>query len=423
MLLTPVQNAGQPATPQKRPGLLSGLFSPDNRDRFKRLAIGLEGMTLNPNRSLIGMLQGDLDKKQTDEATNRTIAWLKSLNTPQAAKAAAALEAGSIDASTAVQMGMSADPNAADLKATETNNRTIAWLKSMNTPQAMQAAEALGTGSIDAASAVKMALDKPVDNSTALQQNIQYFMGPPFNMSAEDAMKAAQGPSNGTTVNVGGSGIDYGDPPKEMAWARNPDGSVKLDERGIPVAMPIQNTPLATDAQTAAAAADRKAANAEVYGDAAVRAIDELVGADGKPGTLASGGLFDLPQAGIMGSALASMGINQEAVDVKNTLDTVTSNIAFGRLQAMRDASVTGGALGSVTENELALLMNSLGAVKQNTSPEKLIENLKEIKRIWSKINNDPVARAAYVAAGGAAGSGAATGAAGGDGFAVTGEN
>lgn len=357
----------QPAPAQQRRGLLGGLFSPDNRDRFKRLAIGLEGMTLNPNKSLIGMLQGDLDNRKTTEATNRTIEWLKSLNTPQAMQAAAALEAGSIDAGAAVQM----------------------------------------------------ALNKEVDNSTALQQNIKFFMSQ--GMSFQDAVKAAQGASGGTTVNVGGSGIDYGDPPKEMAWARNPDNTVKLDDRGIPIALPIQNTPLSTDAEAAAAAADRKAANAEVYGDAAVRAIDELVGADGKPGTLASGGLFDLPQAGIMGSALASMGINQEAVDVKNTLDTVTSNIAFSRLQAMRDASVTGGALGSVTENELALLMNSLGAVKQNTSPEKLIENLKEIKRIWSKINNDPVARAAYAAAGGAAGSGAATGAAGGDGFGVTG--
>ena len=161
MLLTPNQNAAQPIMVPQRPGLLSGLFSHDNRDRFKRLAIGLEGMTLNPNRSLIGMLQGDLDKRQSDEATNRTIAWLKTLNTPQAAKAAAALEAGSIDASTAVQMGMSADPNAADQKAAAINNRTIAWLQTMKTPQADIAASALSTGSIDASTAVKMALDKP----------------------------------------------------------------------------------------------------------------------------------------------------------------------------------------------------------------------------------------------------------------------
>ena len=41
----------------------------------------------------------------------------------------------------------------------------------------MQAAEALATGSIDAGSAVQYALAKPEDNRTALQQNIEYFMG------------------------------------------------------------------------------------------------------------------------------------------------------------------------------------------------------------------------------------------------------
>lgn len=420
MLLNPNQNAAQPTAAPQRPGLLSGLFSPDNRDRFKRLAIGLEGMTLNPNRALIGTLQDSLDKRQSDEATNRTIAWLKTLNTPQAAKAAAALEAGSIDAGTAVQMGMSADPNAADQKTAAINNRTIAWLQSMKTPQGDQAAAALATGSIDPSTAVKMALDKPADSSTALQQNIGYFMGPPFNMSKEDAIKAVQGSAGGTTVNVGGSGIDYGNPPKDMAWARNTDGSVKLDERGIPIAMPIQNTPLAATTEKTATAADAKARNDAVYSDAAISAIDGLVGTDDKPGALVSKGMFDLPQSGIMGSALANLGINQEAVDVKNTLDTITSNIAFSRLQAMRDASATGGALGAVSENELALLMNSLGAVKQNTSPEKLVENLKNIKQIWLKINKDPIARAAYYGAAASPSTGTGDG---GDGFAITGSN
>ena len=299
-------------------------------------------------------------------------------------------------------------------------NRTVAWLQSMGTPQAMQAAEALATGSIDAGSAVQYALAKPEDNRTALQQNIEYFMGQ--GMTMDDAMRAVQGASGGTSISLGSNGIEYGDAPKDMAWARNTDGTVKLDDRGIPVAMPIQATKLATEADAAAAAAAQKAQNAGVYGDAAIMAIDQLIGGPGQAGMINDGaGVFNVSNVGIVGDRLAKMGLSQSAVDVKNTLETVTSNIAFGRLQAMRDASVTGGALGSVTENELNMLMNSLGAVKPDTSPELLRTNLATIRSIWTKINSDPVARSFYYGAGGQSGAPAAGGTAG-DGFTVTGQ-
>ena len=104
----PMQAAPQP----QRQGLLSQIFSPDNRDRFKRLAIGLEGMTMNPNQALIGMLQGDLSKRQADGETNKTLAWLKTLTSEGAKTAAAALEAGAITPAAAVAMAVT--PNAAD---------------------------------------------------------------------------------------------------------------------------------------------------------------------------------------------------------------------------------------------------------------------------------------------------------------------
>lgn len=301
-------------------------------------------------------------------------------------------------------------------------NRTVAWLQSMGTPQAMQAAEALATGSIDAGSAVQYALAKADDGRTALQQNIEYMMQTQ-NMSFDDAMRAVQGASGGTSISLGSNGIEYGDAPKDMAWARNPDGTVKLDDRGIPVAMPIQATKLATEADAAAAAAAQKAQNAGVYGDAAIMAIDQLIGGPGQAGMIDDGaGVFNVSNVGIVGDRLAKMGLSQSAVDVANTLAAVTSNIAFGRLQAMRDASVTGGALGSVTENELNMLMNSLGAVKPDTSPELLRKNLATIKNIWTKINSDPVARSFYYGAGGQGAAPAAGGVAAGDGFTVTGQ-
>lgn len=326
----------------------------------QRLAMGLEGMTLNPNQALIQSIQADMDGRKQLEAVNRTAAWLEAQGRP-------------------------------DL------------------------AEAVRGGLIDGAAAFNTMTAK--SEKTALQQNVEFLVAQGY--SLQDAIKAVQGASGGSSISIGSNGIDYGAPPKDMAWARNPDGSVKLDERGVPVALPIQNTPLATDQAAAEVKGDQKDENEQTYGGAAVRAIDMLIGDGQKPGMLDSQGMFDLPQAGIVGSRLADWGLNQEAVNVKNTLETVTSNIAFDRLQAMRDASATGRALGSVTENELSMLMNSLGAVKQNTDPAILKENLKEIRRIWTKINQDPIARQYYYGAGQ---QGAAAPAAGGDGFSVTGQ-
>jgi hypothetical protein len=114
-----------------------------------------------------------------------------------------------------------------------------------------------------------------------------------------------------------------------------------------------------------------------------------------------AGGLFNLPEAGIVGNVLGTLGINQDAVDFKNELASVQANVAFDRLQQMRDASKNGGALGSVTEGELDLLMAAYGNIKQSTSPKKLKENLLYIKEIMTKIENDPVASSFYYNASG----------------------
>ena len=127
------------------------------------------------------------------------------------------------------------------------------------------------------------------------------------------------------------------------------------------------------------------------------------------------GGIFNLPEAGIVGNVLGSLGVNQQAVDFRNELATIQANIAFDRLQQMRDASKTGGALGAVSERELDLLMNAYGNLNQSTSPDLLRQNLLNIKRIMTKIENDPVASAAYYGSAGGGG-GSPT-----NGFSVTG--
>jgi len=91
---------------------------------------------------------------------------------------------------------------------------------------------------------------------------------------------------------------------------------------------------------------------------------------------------FATGQSGIIArniSGTKSYGIAQ---DVK----TVTANAAFQALQAMRDASKTGGALGQVSERELDLLEKSMGAVDPSLPDKQFKRNLKEVKTEFNKI-------------------------------------
>lgn len=69
-----------------------------------------------------------------------------------------------------------------------------------------------------------------------------------------------------------------------------------------------------------------------------------------------------------------------DAYKLSRTLDTIKSNIGFDKLQAMRDASPTGGALGQVSERENTLLQSTIANIDQGLSYKDLINNLTKIK-------------------------------------------
>lgn len=68
-----------------------------------------------------------------------------------------------------------------------------------------------------------------------------------------------------------------------------------------------------------------------------------------------------------------------KAADAESQLDTLKSKVAFGTLQAMRDASKTGGALGAVSEKELKLLESNIDALGTAQSPEQFRKSLEAI--------------------------------------------
>ncbi len=68
------------------------------------------------------------------------------------------------------------------------------------------------------------------------------------------------------------------------------------------------------------------------------------------------------------------------AKNLRATLETVKGNIGFEALQAMREASKTGGALGSIAVQELTALQSVLGSLDASQSRSQLRQNLENIK-------------------------------------------
>lgn len=67
------------------------------------------------------------------------------------------------------------------------------------------------------------------------------------------------------------------------------------------------------------------------------------------------------------------------AADVENKLGNLKSQIGFTVLQAMRDASKTGGALGAISDKENELLQNNLAPLGKSQSTEQMRQSLQSI--------------------------------------------
>lgn len=184
------------------------------------------------------------------------------------------------------------------------------------------------------------------------------------------------GGGGGQTINVGGNN-DIGTIPAGMM--------VQRDEAGNVIGMaPIPGGPAAQEAEANARAAEANQQQSERYGNVVVEDIDRAVAAIEADPALTTG---------LVGQWMAGIG-GTPANRVNNLLDTVKANAGFDRLQAMRDASPTGGALGAVSERELTLLNSAIGSLEQSNTAEDLTYNLKRVQRIYDEIINGPEAAA-----------------------------
>lgn len=152
---------------------------------------------------------------------------------------------------------------------------------------------------------------------------------------------------------------------------------------------PIAGGPVDRELADAAAASQRAAQSAaqneQTRGDVVLQTtagIREM---------LDKGGLFNLPEVGVIGSNLTK--VNQEAADMSGMLDTLKGMVAFDRLQKLQQASATGASgLGQVTEREIALLAAQMGALDQNLSAPLIRQTLDTIESVFSRLS--PAAQA-----------------------------
>ena len=88
--------------------------------------------------------------------------------------------------------------------------------------------------------------------------------------------------------------------------------------------------------------------------------------------------------AGLGGSTLKGIPAS-DAYDLNADIETIKSNFGFDRLQAMRDMSPTGGALGGIAVQELTALQASVANLDTAQSPKQLKKNLEKAKGHYQK--------------------------------------
>lgn len=76
---------------------------------------------------------------------------------------------------------------------------------------------------------------------------------------------------------------------------------------------------------------------------------------------------------------------NTDARTLKANIDTIKANLGFQQLQAMRQASPTGGALGQVAVKELEALQSTIASLDPAQSPDVLKGNLKKVRDHYIK--------------------------------------
>lgn len=138
---------------------------------------------------------------------------------------------------------------------------------------------------------------------------------------------------------------------------------------------PIPGGPADQKQQQQQAAADAAKSNQKVKSDIVTEDLDRIFSlVQESPGTT----------TGVGGAALSWLP-GTAAHDISRISDTIKANLAFDKLNALRQASPTGGALGSVSAPELDLLKADIANLEQSQTQEQFLHALTRVKREYTR--------------------------------------
>lgn len=154
-------------------------------------------------------------------------------------------------------------------------------------------------------------------------------------------------------VNMGDGAPGLGKLSSDYGYVLDPNtGKPVIDPTtGLPKAAPIPGSPAAQEAAGSAGKARLSAGNAQIASETITTAATRAIDAAGQRAF------------GEYGQGLVEMIPQSDAAEVRRQVGVLKSQAIVSNLQAMRDASPTGGALGAVTAPELELLANKAGAL------------------------------------------------------------
>lgn len=188
--------------------------------------------------------------------------------------------------------------------------------------------------------------------------------------------------TSGKITAVGSGGVTVNMPPQ--IGSIPPGYRVVYDANRLPVSMEV--IPGSPEERKIQEAQQKGAAAAESTITASTIVLDEVKSlrdmvkkqktADPVTGTL---GAIVGEKGGVLkaGSARAT---------AEERIKTIKANIGFDRLNQMRQESPTGGALGNITEQELAFLQSVLGSIDLSQKDEAILANLKRLENIYNGI-------------------------------------
>jgi hypothetical protein len=162
----------------------------------------------------------------------------------------------------------------------------------------------------------------------------------------------------------------------------NPDNTVA--NIGDKTLAPTQKTGYISDAESAKVTGKAEGEKIVNQPLANAKLKQVMAGADNVVSTVDDAlSTVDWGSTGVAGK-FASRIPGTDAYDMSKAIVTIKSNLGFDKLQAMRDASPTGGALGQVSERELEGLQSTVASLDMGQSPAQLRKNLEKIKKHYA---------------------------------------